>query len=278
MVAAVGLLAAVTSESFAQRETLRQRRIDNRAAQYQNQAQGQPQLQQQGAQQQPGGPQAGAQLGDAQIAAFLNGGNKAEVILGRLAEQKAQSKDVKDMARQMVEQHTQLWQQLNQVAAAAGLGSQSLDATPDQATGPNQAGQFQGQPQQAGFQGQPPQAGQFQGQPQQPGQFAGQPGQPAMQGAQGLDFFAIDRQICKACLDSLTREFQDKQGADFDKGYVGWNIGAHMQMLDKIKVVRNYASPQLQQMLSTAEQQTRNHLEHFKKLMQQLESGANRSS
>jgi predicted outer membrane protein len=171
---------------------------------------------------------------DAQIAAFLNGGNETEVNVAKLAEKKSQREDVKDTARKMAEAHTKLWQQLNQIAAQGGLGEQA---------GGNQVQQANAQ-------------------------------QPH---PMGLNFLAIEQQIGRQCETSLIRELQDKQGDKFDRAYVGWNIGAHMHMLDALKVVRGHASPQLQQTLAHAEQDAQNHLDHFKKLMNELDSGSSRT-
>ena len=59
---------------------------------------------------------------DAQIAAFLNGGNEAEVNVAKLAEKQAKHDDVKKIAREMAEAHTKLWARLNKVALQGGLG------------------------------------------------------------------------------------------------------------------------------------------------------------
>jgi predicted outer membrane protein len=179
---------------------------------------------------------SGSTFTDAQIAAFLNGGNEAEVNLAKLAEKKAKHDDVKMMAQKMAEAHTKLWAELNQVAMQGGLGEQ---ANGNAAQPPNMSQQGQ---------------------------------------HRGLDFLAISHQISRQCESSLIREFQDKQGDQFDKAYVGWNIGAHMHMLDALKVIRGHASPQLQQTLAKAEQSTQDHLDHFKKLMHELESGSSGSS
>jgi predicted outer membrane protein len=189
-----------------------------------------------GQQQQVGGQQiqAPSTYNDAQIAAFLNIGNEAEVNMAKLAEKQAQRQDVKDLARKMAEDHTKLWQQLNQIAMQGGLGEQA---------------QAQQQPQAIAAQNQ----------------------------GRGLNFLAIEQQIGRECESSLTRELQEKQGEKFDKAYVGWNIGAHMHMLDALKVIHSHASPQLQQTVTQAEQSTHDHLDHFKKLMRELDSGSNRT-
>jgi predicted outer membrane protein len=180
--------------------------------------------------------QTGSTFTDAQIAALLNLGNEKEVNVAKLAEKKAQRQDVKDLAAKMVTAHTQLWQQLNQIAAQGGLGEQPRESQGERA--------------------------------QQPQAMTGQ------NQAGGLNFLAIEQQIGRQCEVSLLHELQDKQGDKFDKAYVGWNIGAHMQMIDQIKVLRGYASPQVQQVLAQAEQHAQNHLDHFKKLMRELDSNS----
>ncbi len=180
----------------------------------------------------------GSTFTDAQIAAFLNVGNETEVNVAKLAEKQAHRQDVKDTARQMAEAHTKLWQQLNQIATQGGLGEKARGNQQERANTQQQA---------------------------------------ARTGQSGLNFLAIEQQIGRQCESSLIRELQEKQGEKFDKAYVGWNIGAHMHMLDALKVLRSDASPQLQQTLAQAEQSTHDHLEHFKKLMHELESNSSRS-
>jgi hypothetical protein len=89
---------------------------------------------------------------------------------------------------------------------------------------------------------------------------------------QGLNFIAVIRQMDQQREQQLTRELGEKHGAEFDNCYVGQQIGAHMEMLDKIRVLRQYASPQLQQVLAQGEQTTQQHLDQFKHLMKSLES------
>jgi len=175
--------------------------------------------------------QSGATFTDAQIAAFLNGGNEAEVNVAKLAEKQAKSDDVKKMAQEMVTAHTKLWQHLNQIAMQGGFGEQAN----------------------------------------------GQQAQQQFEQGRGLNFLAIEQQIARQCETSILRDLKDKQGEHFDKAYIGWNIGAHIHMLDALKVVRSHASPQLQQTLAQAEQETQQHLDHFKKLMHQVDSNTSKA-
>jgi predicted outer membrane protein len=191
-------------------------------------------------QQQTGQQQPQVTLADQQIAACLLVGNQGEIALAQLAEQKAKHKDVKEAAKQMVEDHTKLVHELNRWAGRWANN------------------------QQAGA-GQVPQV--------QTGQF--QNGQPMAD--QGLDFVAIHQQIGQQCLESAKREFNEKQGDEFDKCYIGQQIGAHMHMLDTLKVVRQHASPQFAQVLAQGEQTTQKHLDHLKHIMKELESSNHKS-
>lgn len=284
LAAAVALL--VVSTAMAQNQNLQNYRG-------QNQAQGQGQ----GAGQIGGQAQAGGNLSDMQIAAWLLVGNHEEIVLSQFGEQHAHSQKVKDLAREFEQKHTQLAEQLMHFAGplaspdmaqagAAGQGSQNPQAGAVGA--PNQAGQQFGQ-QAAGQQA----AGQqFAGQqPGVPGQ-AGTPGQPGVAGqpaagnfqtltsattgqpgiAQGLNFTMVLQQIGQQCEQSTTQDLGKEQGAKFDKCFVGQQIGAHMGMLAKLRVLKQYASPQLQQILAQGEQTTEHHLQQLKDEMKNLES------
>ena len=61
----------------------------------------------------------------------------------------------------------------------------------------------------------------------------------------------------------------EHKGADFDKAYLGQQIVAHQEMHDKLTVLRNHASSELQQDIEKQLTSTEEHLEHVKKLMDQ---------
>ena len=237
------------------------------------------QTQQQPGQQQgqfAGQDQTAANPSDMQIAAWLLVGNHEEVALAKLAQQHAHSQKVKDIAREMDEQHMQFIGQLHRFtgARAETIGAQQ---NAGQQFGSQQAGAQQPAVQQPGA--------------EQPGarqSVAGQAvaGQPANQTltssitnnpnatgmGQGLNFVAVIQQMGQQCEQSLAREMSEYQGAEFDKAYAGQQIGAHLAMLTKLRVLRQHASPQLQQVLAQGEKTTQHHLDQFKQLMKSLES------
>lgn len=236
LTAAVALL--VVSTAMAQNRNFDQR-PGQQPAERQLQ-QGQPQQQQFST-----GGQASANLNDMQIAAWLSAGNRGEIAAGHLAEQHATNQQVRDLAKEMIKQHTDFGQHL--MRFAGGMANQQAG------TQQQVAGQPANQTLTSSVTGQ-----------------AGTVGQSGT--SQGLNFIAVIQQMDQNREQALSRDLGEKHGAEFDKCYVGQQIGAHMEMLDKIRVLRQYASPQLQQVLAQGEQTTQHHLDQFKQVMKSLES------
>jgi putative membrane protein len=67
------------------------------------------------------GSHGGASSGDAKFVEHVARDGKAEVDLGRLAEQKTQNPEVKALARRLVDDHTKANQQLTQIAQQEGV-------------------------------------------------------------------------------------------------------------------------------------------------------------
>lgn len=82
-------------------------------------------------------------------------------------------------------------------------------------------------------------------------------------------------QLAKAvksqCLELTKGEMAGKQGAEFDKCYIGQQIGAHIGMLAQLRGSKQFANPQLQAVITEGEQMATKHLEEAKKIMAQLE-------
>jgi len=188
-------------------------------------------------------------LTDRQIVEWLEVDNQNEIALAEIAEERASDSDVKKFARQMVDEHTEFLQKLNRTIGNSQIGQ------PQQQPGQQQIGQQRRQ--------QPQQAGQFaQGRSQQ----------------QGLDLVALKHQLGEQCRQSASRELQQKSGAEFDKCYIGMQLGMHMQMLDTLKVFSRYASPELDQLIEKGEETTQSHLDHAKKIIASLEGQSDASS
>ena len=212
-------------------------------------------------------------LTDWQIAEWLSVDNQGEVALAEIAEQQASDKDVKKFAQQMLDEHTEFLQKLQRLTGV-GRGEQRQGQQGQTQQGQTQQRQpQQGQARPEG-QAQPrqPQQGQFQ--PGQPGQIQPQQGRPQ----QGLDLVMLKHQLGEQCRQSASRELQRKDGSEFDKCYMGMQIGMHMQMLDTLKVMSRYASQELDQLIEEGEKTTESHLDHAKKIMASLEGRSDSSA
>jgi putative membrane protein len=193
--------------------------------------------------QQATGQQATGQQGssDQQIAACVYGKCHNEIELSKLAESKAQSEEVKNFAQRMVKDHTPGCQKMQQMAGQL-INDQG----------------HAGQNGQAGAEGAPRVA---------TTERAGATSQA--HGGQ-LDWVGIHNQIAQQCLTSTKQELSSKSSAEFDKCYMGQQIAAHMEVIDALKVLRNYASQQLQQDLDKELQTAQTHLQLAKQIEQQL--------
>jgi predicted outer membrane protein len=82
----------------------------------------------------------------------------------------------------------------------------------------------------------------------------------------------IDRQIGDKCGQMTRAKLEESPEAQFDKCFVGTQIGSHMQMLAALDVISQQSSGELRQVTEDAKATVKQHLEHAEKLMKDLES------
>jgi predicted outer membrane protein len=198
------------------------------------------------------------------LASCLLQKNKAEVELGQIAQQQAQNPQVKEFAQRMVQDHQQIVQKL-----------QPLAGMQDARTGASS--QFDAQRQTADATRLPGSPG------------AGQPNRDVSRdlttdratGRQNPalnELAQIERQITDRYFESVREDLQQKQGVEFDKCYLGSQIGGHMHMLAALEVIEQQGPDQLRQIAQQAQPKVQQHLEHAKQLMKQLEGSSATSS
>jgi predicted outer membrane protein len=187
---------------------------------------------------QPGARTAGGSL-DSHLAQCLTIDNQHEIAVAEIAKQRAKENEVKQFADKLIQDHTQFLQQL-----ARFTGHQ-----------PGMAG---GQP------------GEARTTERQPG--AAQPGGMAqMQGGEP-NFLAIKQQVSQKALELTKKELEKKEGLEFDKCFVGEQIGAHICVLATLEVFKDQqVSPDLRSVIDKGIQTTQEHLDHAKKLAENLE-------
>jgi predicted outer membrane protein len=87
-----------------------------------------------------------------------------------------------------------------------------------------------------------------------------------------IDHERLIRDLGRQCLASATQALQEKQGAEFDKCFMGMQVAAHMKAIDTIEVFRNYASESLRPVLDEGLRTVQTHAAHAKDLMKRTES------
>ena len=174
---------------------------------------------------------------DARLAQCILGDNQAEITLGKLAEERAKDKDVKQFAEKMVRDHEQFGQQLEKFAREeerSTARTENRQTTAATATSTTTA--------------------------------TGQP----MEG-RGLDLFAIHEEVGKKCLEMFEADLKQKDGSQFDKCYVAQQIGGHVHMIAELEVLRSHVSPELAAVLDKGIATAKSHLEEAQKLAKSLE-------
>ena len=186
-----------------------------------------------------------------QIAVCLTLGNEAEIALAEFANQRSQNPEVKRFAQHMIEQHRQALSKIQQASPeTAGLQLQLRDESAggngNAAATTNDSGIRQ-------VSAEEPVAGQSPN--------ANDHDQRMVQMA---------RQIKQECLNLTQQELSSKEGVEFDKAYIGQQVGAHLNMLAELRGSKQFATGQLQQVIADGEQMTEKHFAEAQKIMSQL--------
>jgi predicted outer membrane protein len=221
---------------------------------------------------------------DQNIVHCLTQGNQAEIAFAKIAQEKSQDPEVKKFAQQMISDHTKFINKLQEFSAGerTTVGQRAGETT---ITARRQVSGEQN-PSQADT-AQPP-AGQQRTQPgkvargaagqQTPGQAdtaqeRGQRGRGFARGGAMVGhhpFLNVLDEVAQQCQQSMTRELNSKQGAEFDRCYIGSQVMAHMKMVDALTVFEKHASPELQQVLQEGLQTTKQHLSEAKQIADRL--------
>jgi predicted outer membrane protein len=216
--------------------------------------------------------------------------NRDEIATAQLAEQRASNPDVKKFAMQMVDDHTRLMNRLQQFEAGqhkAMPGSRTRgfnqgasnfqpapattqsQATSDTANEHNATGLFQPNPPRSFNQPAAAAAGAA-------GQVAGQDMHARHNAAH--QFIGIMDQVAMQTERSIQRELSQKEGAQFDRCFLSWQVLDHMWLVNALTMFEQNASPDLQPILQEGLQTAQQHLTHAKALLSQLEQQHTKST
>lgn len=208
------------------------------------------------------------------LAACLLAKNEAEVELGQLAQQQSQNPQVKQFAQKMVQDHRQLVQKLQPLAGAQASPSLGTTSQFDAQRSAADTTRLPGSP----GAGQPTTRDTASDLSRNINQDIDTDRGPGQQNAAFSELAQIERQITERHQQAVRDELQQKQGAEFDKCYVGVQVAGHMHMVAALEVIEQQGPDQLRQIAQQARPTVEQHLEHAKQLIKQLEgSGSNPS-
>jgi predicted outer membrane protein len=238
------------------------------------------------------------------IANCLILGNEEEIALSKFALEKAQNPQVKEFAQKMVDEHTQLNQKLQKFASEQSISlTGTTHATARQTTtttapaerdadraNPNRdqqnladdAARNERTPARAGQS--PDRAGRSVADRDPTAADAAQPRESTTTtrteytsvrgGASSDQLFQLAKEAAEHCLQMTKQELSQHQGEEFDMGYMGTQMGMHIQMLAKLKAAEGHVSGELQQVLQEAQQHTMQHKQEAEQIKQQLKAGS----
>lgn len=194
------------------------------------------------------------QWSDAQIASLLAACNRNEIEISKFAMDKLQTEEAREFASTMIKEHTPALQKLQQLAGPAMQGA-----------GPRRAGD-------AANANEAPREG---ARGLDVGDDAADAARRPREGAvaaggpqrRGVNWMAFHRDLADQCLNSTKEMLSEHKGIDFDKAYLGHQIVAHQEMIDKLTVAQKQVSTELQQDLQQQLTSAKQHLELAKKIM-----------
>ncbi len=245
---------------------------------------------QQAGQLQGAGQQQGAAMqSQNMIASCLVHDNQAEIALGRMAQEKAESGAVKKFAGMMVQEHQEFLTKLQRFAPNAGeLSAQHSEGSGQSGSeggqrGQNRDGQDRGSQNQPG-KNQSGQGQSGQGQSGQGQSGLGQVSQPqgsnlnaAQMGDPSMLALKIQREVAQQCLSDSQAKLAKQDGDKFDKCYVGMQIVAHAGMKSKLTVFSRHAQGELKQLIDQGLQTTEKHLDEAESIMKDLDKSSDAS-
>jgi predicted outer membrane protein len=175
------------------------------------------------------------------LASCIALGNNGEVVLGQLAKDRAKNDRVKEFAETMIKDHQKVIAKLQNFlppTVAQLIRSESQE-------GKNRE--------------------MAENRPEGSTRMSMRP----IEG--GSQLLQIEVQAARNCGDLMKKELSTMQGAEFDRAYVGQQIGAHIHMLAKLRAVEPYVNGDLKQVVQQGIEMTQKHLDEAKSICKDLQ-------
>lgn len=223
----------------------------------------------------------------ADLATWLAAGNHAEVELGKLAVERADDPAVKQFAEQMIDAHSKYLGKLQQFVPSERQGNSSTTTNretresspratdrPRRELDPPARNDIDTRPTDPDRGSDP---GRAVADPNRAGELRGRDSARSTvqtrthAGSHDNVIMQVGMNACHKKLEMTKELLEEYQGQDFDMGYLGQQIVAHVEMLATLKAMENHGTPEFQQVVKEGIQTTEAHLKHAKAIASRLE-------
>lgn len=205
--------------------------------------------------------------GASEIFAVKLAENRNEIELAKIAQQKSQNEQVRQFAAKMIKDHQKAEEMLSKHAGHWGEKSTSTDRnrSADDKSPPKTGSETNAS------------TNNVRREPSSSGASSDQnatqrPSDQSTAGREGgaLNWVSIHQQLADQCLSSAKRELNSKEGAEFDKCYMGMQIVAHQKMIDMDTVFLKIAAADGRDTLSECMKTATEHLREAKDIMENI--------
>ncbi len=177
------------------------------------------------------------------------------LALAQIAQQKATDPEVKAFAQKMIDDHRPFLQKLEPFASGAGsLGASG--STGSTGSGSGSTGSTGGN------------SGSGRQEPNNSVQNA------SFQSGMSFDHVGLIKDLGTQCLQSARKELDSKQGAEFDRCFMGMAVVGHMRANDMLTVFQEHGSSQLDTVLVEGQKMITTHLQKAKDGARKIEDKA----
>jgi predicted outer membrane protein len=247
------------------------------------QPQVQPQVRPSVVQQQLGAgqPHPGAhqhQTSDQQIAAVIAICNRNEVEAAKFALPKLKSDEAKEIATMLIKDHTEAANKFSKWAGqAANVNTGVRGGAETREEGREERREEGRREERREERRDDDQSKAIKPAQQNPAIAANQQPRVALKpAASGLDWVALHQEIADEGLASCKKELSRYEGNEFDKAFLGHQIGGHLMAQANLKVLKRHASSQLGSEIDEALAGTESHLKKIRDLMEEKKDEKNK--
>lgn len=240
---------------------------------------------------QPGVNQPGAnqqqqhQQADQQIAAVIAICNRNEVETAKFAMPKLQSSEAKEIATMLIKDHTEAANKFSKWAGqTTNVNTSAQPTTGNREEGRREEGRREERREDRRDNDQsraapataPNNAAANNAAPNNATAANQQPRVALKPATGGLDWVAVHQEVAEESLASCKKELSRYEGNEFDKAFLGHQLGGHLMTVANLKVLKRHASSQLGSEIDDALATTESHLKKLRDLMEEKKDEKNK--